>query len=205
VKGRKKLHYPVRAGLWHNHGVSEGGSEEEGGRRRARRVPRPLSPEALNELAVHYVARFATSRAKLGQYLQRKVRERGWKGEEQPDLDGLVQRLVGLGFIDDQAFAEAKAGSLMRRGYGGRRVHAALAQAGIEEADREGATRTVEAEAFTAALRFAERRRIGPWAKAAMEREERSKALAAMLRAGHGFDLARRIVEAAPGDVPEQE
>jgi hypothetical protein len=38
-----------------------------------------------------------------------------------------------------------------------------------------------------------------------MEREERSKALAAMIRAGHGFELSRRIVEALPGDVPEQE
>ena len=51
-----------------------------------------------------------------------------------------------------------------------------------------------------AALRFAERRRIGPFAA---ERrgsegagEERS---AAMVRAGHGFALARAIVDLAPG------
>lgn len=174
--------------------------EHQGGGRRGRRAPRPLGPEALTELAVHYVARFATSRAKLTTYLRRKLKERGWEGAIEPDVDGLVQRLAGQGFVDDRAFAEARAGSLLRRGYGGRRVHAALSQAGIEPADREGASQAVEAEALRAALRFAERRRIGPWARATMEREERAKALAAMIRAGHGFDLARRIVETAPGE-----
>jgi regulatory protein len=116
-----------------------------------------------------------------------------------------VQRLVGQGFVDDRAFAEAKAGSLLRRGYGGRRVNAALSQAGIEEVDREGAAHAVESQAFTAALRFAERRRIGPYAAEPLERDDRSKALAAMLRAGHGFDLSRRIVEAPPGEIPERD
>jgi regulatory protein len=168
-------------------------------------VPRPLGPESLSELAIHYVARFATSRAKLRQYLHRKLKERGWESVDEPDVEGLVQRLAGQGFVDDRAFAEAKAGSLLRRGYGGRRIGAALTQAGIGEADREGAEQAVEVQAFAAALRFAERRRIGPWARGTTEREERAKALAAMLRAGHGFDLSRRIVEAAPGDVPDRE
>ena len=185
--------------------MSEADGEDRGGKGRRKRAPRPLGTESLGELAVHYVARFATSRAKLGQYLRRKLKERGWEGPDTPDVDGLVQRLVGQGFIDDSAYAEAKAGSLLRRGYGGRRVNVALSQAGIEEADREGADHAVETQAFAAALRFAERKRIGPWARERMEREERSKALAAMIRAGHGFELSRRIVEALPGDVPEQE
>jgi regulatory protein len=168
-------------------------------------VPRPLGPETLNELALAYVARFATSRAKLGQYLARKLRERGWEGEGAPDVQALIERMAGLGFVDDRAFAEAKAGSLTRRGYGVRRVGAALSVAGIDEDDRAPALARAEAERWTAALRFAERKRIGPFAIRAMERDERQRALAAMIRAGHGFDLARRIVEAQPGETIEQE
>ena len=37
------------------------------------------------------------------------------------------------------------------------------------------------------------------------DRIGREKALAAMLRAGHPMDLARRLVDAAPGAVPDGE
>jgi regulatory protein len=180
--------------------VDEGESEErQGDRGRRKRAPRPLGPDTLGELALAYVARFATSRAKLARYLQRKLKERGWEGERPADIEALVERLTGLGFIDDRAFAEAKAGSLLRRGYGRRRVGVALIEAGIAEEDRGEALEEADRQALTAALRFAERKRIGPYARSATDREEQSKALAAMVRAGHGFDLARRIVAALPG------
>lgn len=177
---------------------AENGDRQEG-RGRRKRAPRPLGPEALGELALGYVARFATSRAKLGRYLQRKLKERGWEGERPPEVEALVERLTGQGFIDDRAFAEAKAGSLLRRGYGRRRVGMALMEAGIAEDDRADALAEANRQALTAALRFAERKRIGPYASAEADRDQRSKALAAMVRAGHDFDLARRIVEAPPG------
>ncbi len=87
------------------------------------RKPRPpLDAARLDELALSYVGRFATSRAKLLTYLKRKLRERGWGGEGEPPLEGLADRLVRLGYIDDRAYALAKARSLTGRGYGGRRV-----------------------------------------------------------------------------------
>jgi regulatory protein len=53
--------------------------------------------------------------------------------------------------------------------------------------------------AADAALRFARRRRIGPYAESAPDRTGREKALASMVRAGHGFELARAVVDAEPG------
>ena len=53
--------------------------------------------------------------------------------------------------------------------------------------------------AIEAALTLARRRRIGPFAQTAADRPLRERQLAAMIRAGHGFALARRIVDAAPG------
>ena len=52
-------------------------------------------------------------------------------------------------------------------------------------------------------MRFAERRRIGPFAAAPADRSAREKALSAMLRAGHGIDVARRLVWSNPGEIPE--
>ncbi len=38
-----------------------------------------------------------------------------------------------------------------------------------------------------------------PTAETVLDRAGRQKALAAMVRAGHGFELARAVVEAEPG------
>ncbi|MEY4670243.1 MAG: hypothetical protein RLZZ415_122, partial [Pseudomonadota bacterium] len=80
--------------------------------RRERRPPRPLDRERLNELALAYLARFATSAAKLEAYLRRKLRERGWDGEGEPPVAALVERCVAAGYVDDAAYARSKAGSL---------------------------------------------------------------------------------------------
>lgn len=165
------------------------------------RKPRPLDPTRLEELALAYVARFATSAAKLEAYLVRKLRERGWEGDKPADPAAIAERFVALGYLDDEAFARAKSGGLLRRGYGQRRVTQALTAAGIAEEVREE-VRAGEAELRRAALAFAARRRLGPWG-AACDREARQKQLAAMLRAGHGFDAARAVIEASSVSAAE--
>lgn len=172
------------------------------GARRERPPPRPLDAARLEELALAYVARFATSAAKLEAYLRRKLRERGWAGEEGPDTGTLVQRYVDLGYVDDAAFARARSGGLLRRGYGQRRIDQALGAAGISAEIRED-TRVSEADARHAALAMARKRRFGPFGHEAPDRQRREKQLAAMLRAGHALDSARELVDAASAEQAE--
>jgi regulatory protein len=179
-------------------GVDSDNGQERRGSRRERRA-RPLDQAALQELALNYVARFATSRAKLSSYLVRKLRERGWNGSTEPDTAAVVDKVVDLGFINDAAFAGIKAASLTRRGYGKGRVRIALAASGIGVEDGSVALALAEEQQLAAALRFAERRRVGPYAEITADLAARQKALAAMLRAGHPMDLARRIIAAPPG------
>jgi regulatory protein len=168
-----------------------------------RRNPQPLTSARLEELALAYVARFATTQAKLGAYLQRKLRERGWEGEGAPPVEDLVRRYAELGYVDDEAWARMKAGSLLRRGYGARRVGEALGHAGIEE-DVRADMGPPESEQRRAALVMARRRRFGPFAVQPLDRPAREKQLAAMLRAGHALDIARRIVDASDSDEAEE-
>jgi len=154
---------------------------------------------------VAYAGRYATTRAKLAFYLARKVRERGWDGDGPPPIDELVERMAALGYVDDRSFATARAASLGRRGYGERRIGLALRAAGIDDEDSAPARAMARETAWAAALRFAERRRIGPFAAAAPDRVGREKAMAALLRAGHPADLARRLVNAGPGEIPEED
>ncbi len=172
---------------------------------RERKPKKPLTPESLRWFALRYVERYATTRAKLRDYLNGKLRERGWAGEGEPAVERLAERFAELGYVDDSAFAAARADALTRRGYGLRRVDQALQAAGIEEEDGAAAREAAQAGAWAAALRFAERRRIGPFAAVQADRPGRETALAAMLRAGHPLGIARRLVAAAPGEVPELE
>jgi regulatory protein len=168
-----------------------------------RRPRPPLDAARLDALALAYVGRFATSRAKLTAYLQRKLRERGWDGAAAPEPAAIAERMARLGYVDDRAFASAKARALTARGYGIRRVGNALHAAGIGEEDSAEAREQAETDAVAAALRFAERRRIGPYAAAEADPAGREKAVAAMLRAGHGFALARAITALPPGTEPD--
>lgn len=173
---------------------------------KSHKKPRPpLDGEALERLALFYVGRYATTQAKLAAYLRRKVQERGWLDESPPPIERLVKRFVELGYVDDGAFAAARAASLQRRGYGERRIAQALKTAGIGDGDAAQAREASRNGAFQAALRFAERKRIGPFAAEEPDRRSRERAFAAMVRAGHPLDLTRRILAARLGEVPENE
>lgn len=166
--------------------------------RAPRRPLPPLDQSALERAALRYVERYATTRAKLAAYLTRKLRERGSDGPV--DVAGLADRMAELGYVDDRAFAEMRAASMTRRGLGARRVRDALRHAGVGEEDAGAVADTLDDGAEAAALAFARRKRIGPFALAPVERDRREKQIAAMVRAGHAPSLARRILSLDPGE-----
>ena len=166
---------------------------------RPNRPTPPLDAVALERLALRYVERFQTTRAKLARYLSDRIRARGWDDSQSPDPVGLADRMAGLGYVDDRAFAEAKAGAMTRRGLGRRRVAGALRQAGVAEDDAVVADTLVADGRVAAALTLARRRRIGPYSDAPADRILREKHIAALVRGGHDFALARAIAELPPG------
>ena len=165
----------------------------------------PLDAAAIERLAIDYVGRYATTRAKLHAYLQRKLRTRGWAGEAPPPLDAIVARLAALGFVDDRAFAAARGAGLSRRGYGMRRVGDALRAAGIDADDAAPALEEAGEAVWTSAEAFAKRRRIGPFSSEPGDPDRRRRGFAAMLRAGHSPRIAKAFADAEPGMVPTPE
>ncbi|MDO9487452.1 MAG: regulatory protein RecX [Sphingomonadaceae bacterium] len=162
--------------------------------RRERKPKKPLTAESLNWFALRYVERYATTREKLRKYLNGKLYERGWSGDATAPIDALVERFVELGYVDDRSYGDSKAKSLERRGYGLRRVDQALMAAGIDPDMREEIRG--EVDEGEAALAYARRKRIGPFAVEKPAPELRQKQFAAMVRAGHGFDRVKAILGA---------
>lgn len=188
------------ARTWQQQGMEDGSKQRGKLRERRPATPRPLDAAGLQELALGYAARYATTAAKLHRYLQRKLGEREWTPEDTPDIEGLVSRLTSLGYVDDKAYAAAKSRDLTARGFGARRVRGALAAAGVGRDDAAAATAPDPDDpdsGLATAIAFARRRRFGPFARTPSDDPvQRRRELAAMARAGHDFDIARRVLEA---------
>lgn len=172
------------------------------------RSKRPLNAAKLDELALAYVARFATSKGKLTRYLSRKVAESKWDDDENSAeiVAAVVMRMENMRYLDDQHYAQMKSGAMMRRGLGPSRVQAQLQFDGIAEADRSEAMENQDDEIIMAAVRFAQRRRAGPFALNMLDdRAAREKLVGAFIRAGHSQGLARRLLAMEPVDYPQLE
>ncbi len=186
-----------QARLWHKHGMVSRRNPSD-------RSRKPLGATKLDELALAYVARFATSRAKLTRYLSRKIRESEWTDDVDAitACEAIADRMERLRFVDDKQYAAMRAGAMTRRGLGVRRVRAQLFVDGIAPEDSGEAVAEAEGRAIASAIGFARRRRLGPFgARPADDPAAKSRQIAAFARAGHSLALAQRILAISPDDA----
>lgn len=173
---------------------------------RAREARRPLTAAALENAAVHYLSRFASSSGNLRRVLMRKVARAARDGEEGQAAAGarmveaLIARYLDKGLLNDRAYAAQAAASLARRGASRFSIAGKLAQKGV---DKELATRAIAdldeeggASELAAACALVRRRRLGPYRAPGKRAEFRDKDLASLARAGFRLDLARRLLRA---------
>jgi len=180
--------------------------------RRTKRSRRgPLDATSLRDLALSYVSRYSTTGAKLEAYLARKLRERGVLEDPdgravELDVAALVEHFTEQGYVNDDAYARAKARDLETRGYGPRRVEQALWAAGVDERIRNDHMPS-EGNQRRAAATLAKKRRFGPFGREDLLGAEaaklREKQMAAMLRAGHSLEIARFILHSESVDDVE--
>jgi regulatory protein len=159
------------------------------GKEKARR---PLTAASLEAAALRYLERFQTTRARLARHLAQKVRASGWEPEAPPDIPGLVERLAARGYLDEAAFADARVRGMVRKGLGARRVADRLIADGVEAGHATALAGEADEEAQARA--FARRKRLGPHGEGQADRARWQRDLAAMLRAGHRADVARRVL-----------
>jgi regulatory protein len=160
--------------------------------------------EYLRRAAMNYLERYATSERNLERVLARKLARRVREDAERWGLEeATAERLVGeavaslrtLGLLDDAAYADLKAASGRRKGHSGRRIAATMAAKGI---DRDTAAAAVGDDAHAelrAAVVFARRRRVGPFAaEPSTTPEQRRREAGVLARQGFGGDVTRRVL-----------
>jgi regulatory protein len=176
----------------------------------ADRRPRRLAITDLDQIALDYLARFATTRKRVQDMLTRRIRRSAhFHGDDPAEMlaaiPAVIEKLERNRFLDDQAFAGMKAASLTRRGTSRKQIGAKLAQLGINQ-DMQGAAMEGLAAEFgdteeAAAIAYAKRRRLGRYRARHIAGEQRlvqaRRDLSAMARAGFSFALAKRVLGSA--------
>jgi regulatory protein len=182
--------------------------------RKKRRKPKPATAARLQKAALAHIDRYATSAANLRNVLMRRVErsvrlhdtDRSEAGEW---VDGIIAKLLERRLLDDTAYAQGRANSLHRSGASRRKIAGMLQHKGVGRSEIEAALETLEAEfanrELTAAYNYARRRRFGPYRLPEAREERRDRDMAALARAGFGYDTARRVVDAASVEDLEAE
>jgi len=161
--------------------------------------------QQLDNAALHYLGRFASSSANLRRILLRKVARTAGavsdNAEGEARVDALIARYRASGLLDDRAYAAQTAASLARRGASRFMIAGKLKQKGVPPELAKEALEGLEPSGngeVAAACALVRRRRLGPYRVASIRAQWRQKDLASLARAGFALDLARRVL-----DVPD--
>jgi regulatory protein len=170
---------------------------------KARRQPLKATPEGLERSALYYLERYDASSGHLRRLLARKIQLSARIHGTDPEagraaVERLIARLTGAGLLDDARYAQARVRSLLTRGTSDAMIRAKLraksVPAGLVDAALAEVAGADPGHELAAALRYARRRRLGPFRlKERAERRERD--LAALARQGFGYETACRIID----------
>jgi len=175
------------------------------------KIPSKITASYLENAAIYYLQRFASSSVNLRRVLLRKIQRSAahWGDEVEallPLLDPVIAKMSELGYLNDAAYAGQKLRALHRQGKGERVIRAALAAKGILAAQTDQAWQDFSQDEpdadRSAAWSLARKRRLGPFRPAEIRAEYRAKDLAAMGRAGFGYATAAAIIDAEETEIP---
>ncbi|OHC74475.1 MAG: hypothetical protein A3G18_11325 [Rhodospirillales bacterium RIFCSPLOWO2_12_FULL_58_28] len=181
---------------------------------RKKHKPRKVTAKSLENAAVYYLQRFASSSANFRRVMMRRVdRSARFHGTDRDEgakmVDGLIRRFIDNGLLNDLAYAEALAGSRHRRGASRRTVFVKLKQKGLDDEIIRAAVDALADETdepeLAAAVILARRRRLGPFRPNNQRASLRDKDMAALARAGFGYDMVVKVIDAETALELEEE
>ena len=193
--------------------MSDDNKKTDSGKRRPK-IPRKVSATSLENAALYYLGRFATSSENLRQVLERRI----MRAAKHHDTDvevctklvgDLIQRYLENGILNDGIYAQTQAVSMNRRGKSLCAIRARLRQKAVSSDTIDDALAVLAGEVgppdLAAAIAYARKRRLGPYRRDTGKPENANKELAALARAGFSYSLALHIVEAQNVDELENE
>jgi regulatory protein len=176
-------------------------------------APSAIDAALIDNWALGYLERYATSAVNLRRVLMRRARRRlglaDRDGIRAADalIDALVARYREAQLLDDAAFAAARARRDLARGRSLAQIAAGLAAKGVGIEERNAAITALRADPadpdLAAAVAFARRHRLGPFRtdKPIDMETRRGRDLGALARAGFSRAIAEAVLACADPDA----
>lgn len=163
----------------------------------------------LEHKALDYVARWESTRRGVAELLERKIRQRCDRTNEQPEtplalIPEIVERLVARDYVNDQRAASQLFERLRQQGRSRSQIRFRLLQKGVPESITSEFTRLHDADAeLQAAWKTARRRGLGPHCRDPERRSaERTRHLSVLARQGFSCEIAHRVIDAKETTPP---
>jgi regulatory protein len=168
--------------------------------------PRPITAKSLQWQSKKYLERYLATSAQLRRVLQRRVYRRlqAFPNEDRAAFNELVeaevQRCVELGYLNDEKVAELWVEQLLSRGDSRLSILRKLCNKGLSKSLVNDTLAQHDdsndgQQELLCAIAYARRRGLGPFRREpSVRNDKRQKDLAAMIRAGHGYDYSRQII-----------
>lgn len=162
--------------------------------------PKKITSQRLKNIALYYLKRFDSSVENLRQVLRRRVLKYArfnpeWdKAQAFVWIEQILNDFERYGYLDDARYTELKVKSYLSAGKSARYIVGKLKQKGICESVVQKLLENQEYDAFTTALYFAEKKKIGPFRPAETRHTFRQKDMGTLLRAGFDYDTVRQVL-----------
>ena len=182
---------------------------------RKKKTPRKISERYLRNSGMFYLQRFTASSGHFKSVMSRKIKKSCHFHKDQDYdacievLDKVTAEFLDQGLLDDDGYIRGMVTSLRRSGHSKKAIMAKLIQKRVAASDIEKALNTFDEEnyedphqaEFLAALKFARKKRLGPYDE--VQKYEPEKALNTLARKGFNYDTAKRVINLDPEELYE--
>ena len=164
-----------------------------------------VNRQNLEKAAYYYLKRYSSSSENLKRILLKRV----FRAQKVQPVDWdvtndwieeIIRKLKTIGIIDDRDFADRKAIIFNNQGNSKLMIRKKLENKGVEKKLIDESIKNLEENIIdpdlTAAIRFLERRKMGPYRHPNNRSEYRDRDLRSMARAGFAYSVAKQVLEA---------
>ena len=163
-----------------------------------------VNRQNLEKAAYYYLKRYSSSSENLKRILLKRV----FRAQKVQPVDWdvtndwieeIIRKLKTIGIIDDRDFADRKAIIFNNQGNSKLMIRKKLENKGVEKKLIDESIKNLEENIIdpdlTAAIRFLERRKMGPYRHPNNRSEYRDRDLRSMARAGFAYSVAKQVLE----------
>ena len=180
-----------------------------------KKPPKKITEKYLYNSGLAYLQRFPASTPHFRRIMGKKIdrsctyHKEQSREECQKILDTTVETLIRQGLLNDAAYLQGMITSLRRRGLSKQAILSKLQQKGMTQEtiletlrEYDDATATGENPDLSAAVLLARRKRLGAFRREEKEMDK-NKEMAALARAGFGFDIVQKVLAMSLDEAEE--